>query len=127
MPQATFRHGDPTFIPYTPAAGAVTAGDVIVLRAAATNTINGITTGIAHLDIANNVAGAIACGGGVYDMVSLQNNADYVPVYWDDTNNKVTSTTTNNGRIGFIVSGGGAGANTTVQVIHVPYVSPAIL
>jgi hypothetical protein len=125
--QATFKHGNPIFIPYTPTSGDIAAGDVIVLRAAATNTINGITTGIAHGDIANNVEGALAVGGGVYEATSLQNNADYIPVYWDDSVDKLTTTATNNGRIGFITGGGGAGANTAVEFLHVPYVSPAIL
>ncbi len=125
--QATFKHGNPIFIPYTPTSGDVSAGDVIVLRAAAANTINGITTGIAHADIANNTTGALAIGGGIYEATSLQNNADYIQVYWDDSANKLTTTATNNGRIGFITGGGGAGANTVVTFLHAPLVSPAIL
>lgn len=126
MPQSSFKQGNPTFIDYTPASGAVNAGDVIVLRPAASNTINGITCGVAHQDIANNVAGAIAIGGGIYEVTSLENNANYVPVYWNDSADKVTSVTTNNARFGFIVSGGGQGANTTVRVLHAPNVSPPI-
>jgi hypothetical protein len=116
MPQVTFRHGDPVMIDYTPAANAV-SGDVLLLGNTA-----GLTCGVAHQDFTNTVQAAIASGGGVYDCVSLQNSANYTKVWWDDTNNKVTTTSTNNALFGFIVSGGGAGANTTVSVLHQPYV-----
>lgn len=112
---------------YTPTGGDVSAGDVIVLLAAASNTIHGLTCGIAHADIANNEAGALAIGGGVYECTNLNNAANYKNVYWDDTNNKVTTTATNNALFGPIVGSGGGGANTACHVRHDPFVHPAIL
>lgn len=116
MAQAIFRHGQPVMVDYTPAANAVN-GDVLLLGNTA-----GLTCGVAHQDLTDAVLGAISAGGGVYDCVSLQNSANYTKVWWDDTNNKVTTTSTNNALFGFIVAGGGAGANTTVSVLHQPYV-----
>jgi hypothetical protein len=107
--EATMRHGDPTFADYTPAAGNVAAGQVVLLGNTA-----GLTCGIAHQDITNNTLGSLAVGGGVYDVVMITNIAAYSKVYWDDTNNKVTSTSTNNATFGFLLTGG-TGANTTVE------------
>lgn len=118
MAQALFKHGKPRFIDYTPSTGAVTAGDVIVLRAAAANTMTGIHTGIAHHDIANNTPGALAIGGGFYEAINLNNAADYAPVYWDDSVNKLTTTSTNNAPIGAITDNGAGGANSTCLFYH---------
>ena len=113
MADATLRHGLPRFIDYTPAAGNVAAGQVVVLG----NTV-GISCGIAHQDIVNNTLGALAIGGGVYDVTMLTNIAPYAKVFWDDTNNKVVSTTT------LIPFGrlleGNTGANTIVRCEHDP-------
>lgn len=117
MADTTFRHGEPVMIDYTPAAGAIAAGQVVL----AGNTA-GLCCLIAHDAIANNVKGAMAAGGGVYDVVNLNNSANYAKVYWDDTNNKVTSVSTNNALFGFIVDAGGGGANSTARAIHKPYV-----
>jgi len=118
MAEATLRHGDPTFMDYTPAAGNVSAGQVVLLG----NT-TGLGCGIAHLDITNNTLGALAIGGGVYDVVMLTNLAAYARVYWDDTNNKVVSTSTNNAVFGVLLEGG-TGANTTVKALHQPSLPP---
>lgn len=115
--EATFRHGDPVMVEYTPAAGNIAAGQVIL----AGNTA-GLTTVIAHLDIANNVLGGVAVGGGVYDFINLNNAANYAKVWWDDSANKVTTVSTNNALIGFVVANGGLGANSTCRAIHKPYV-----
>lgn len=121
MSDTTFRSGSPVMIDYTPSSGNVAAGDVIVLKtAAANNTSVGLTVGIAHVDIVNATLGALAAGGGVYDVVNLNNAADYAAVWWDGTS-KVTTTSTNNALFGFIVSNGGGGANSTAQALHVPY------
>lgn len=117
MADTTFRHGDPVMIDYTPAAGDVDAGDVILLG----NT-TGLTCVIAHRDIENTVLGAVAAGGGVYDVVNLDNAADGTKVYWDNSAKKVTTTSTNNAQFGMIVSDGGGGANTTARALHHPYV-----
>jgi hypothetical protein len=115
--EATFRHGDPRMVDYTPSAGNVAAGTVLL----AGNTA-GLTCLIAHLDIVNNVLGAVAAGGGVYDVTNLNNAANYAKVYWDDTNNKITTVSTNNALFGFVTQGGGGGANSTCKALHFPYV-----
>lgn len=114
MAQATFRHGDPVMIDYTPSAD-VSAGDVVLLG----NT-TGLTCGVVHTDIANAALGAIAAGGGVYDVVNLNNAANYAKVWWDDSANKVTTTSTNNALFGFVVADGGGGANSTCRALHAP-------
>lgn len=116
MPQTTFRHGNPIMIDYT-AGGTITAGDVIL----AGNT-TGLTCVIAHQDMASGDTKSVAAGGGVYDVVNLNNAANYAKVWWDDTNNKVTTVSTNNALFGFIVDDGGGGANTTARALHKPYV-----
>jgi len=97
MAETTFRHGEPVMVDYTPASGNVSAGQVILVG----NT-TGWTCGVAHVDITNATLGALASGGGVYDVVNLNNAADGSKVYWDDTNNKVTTTSTNNALFGFV-------------------------
>lgn len=115
MADTTFRHGAPLMIDYTAGAD-VDAGEVVLLG----NT-TGVTCGIAHRDIANGILGAVAVGGGVYDVVNLNNAADYAVVYWDNAAKKVTTTSTNNATFGFIVADGGAGANTTAKAMHHPF------
>jgi hypothetical protein len=115
--EATFRHGEPTMIDYTPASGNVSAGQVVLLGNTA-----GLTCGVAHRDIANGLLGALAGGGGIYDCVNLNNAPNYSKVYWDDSVNKVTTVSTNNAQFGFVVANGGGGANTTCRVRHWPFV-----
>lgn len=113
---ATFRHGDPVMVDYTPGAD-VDAGDVVLLGNTA-----GLATGVAHLDIANAALGELAVGGGVYECINLNNAADYAKVYWDSSTSKVTTTSTNMALFGFIVGRGGGGANSVCDVLHKPYV-----
>jgi predicted RecA/RadA family phage recombinase len=117
MAQATFRHGVPLMVDYTPSGADVAAGDVVLIGNTA-----GWTCGVAHLDIEDGVLGALAAGGGVYEVVNLNNAANGTKVYWDNTNDKVTTTSTNNAQFGFIVSRGGGGANTNCLALHKPYV-----
>jgi hypothetical protein len=42
-------------------------------------------------------------------------------VFWDDSANKVTTVSTNNAQFGYIVAGGGGGANSTAKALHKPY------
>lgn len=116
MAEALFRHGDPVMIDYTPSSGNVAAGQVVLYG----NT-TGLTCLVAHVDLVNNVKGAMASGGGVYECINLNNAANDVKVWWDDTNNKVTTVSTNNALFGFVASRGG-GANTLCDVLHKPYV-----
>lgn len=115
MADATFRHGDPVYADYTPAAGNVAAGDVVLLGNTA-----GLTCGIAHLAITNSALGALAIGGGIYDVTMIGNYAPWSKVYWDDTNNKVTTTSTNNAQFGYLLEGN-TGANTVVEALHSPF------
>lgn len=117
MAEVTFRHGDPDMIDYTPSSGNLSAGQVVLLG----NT-TGLTCGIAHRDMENNVKGALASGGGIYEAVNLNNAANYAKVYWDDSNNKVTTVSTNNALFGFVVRDGGGGANSNCFVRHWPFV-----
>jgi hypothetical protein len=114
MAEAVFRHGDPTYQDYTPAAGNIAAGQVVLL-----GNLTGLTCGVAHLDIPNGVLGAVAIGGGIYDVTMLQNIAANANVWWDDTNNKITTTSTNAAYFGVTVTGG-TGANTVVEAMHKP-------
>lgn len=122
MSDTTFRHGSPVMIDYTPSSGNIAAGQVIQATDAASNSVElGLSCLVAHTAIENNTKGAVAAMGGVYDVVNLNNAADYALVYWDDSNNKVTTVSTNNARFGFIVSNGGGGANSTAQALHVGF------
>ena len=121
MAQATFRHGDQVMVDHTPSGGNVAAGDVVVVGSVTANTAGtGAIAMVAHRDITNSTLGALAVGGGVYDVTNLNNSANGAKVYWDDSNNKVTSVSTNNAQFGFIVADGGGGANSTAKAFHQP-------
>lgn len=122
MPQTTFRSGNPQMIDYTPSSGNVSAGQVIQSTDIASNSVEvGLSLVIAHVDIENNTKGSVSAGGGIYDVVNLNNAADFAIVYWDDTNDKVTTVSTNNAQFGAIVSGGGGGANSIARALHVGF------
>lgn len=122
MAEATFRHGDPTMIDYTPTGGDVAAGEVVVEGSVTANTSGtGAIAMVAHRSITNNTLGALAIQGGVYDVVNLNNAANGAKVYWDDTNNKVTTVSTNNAVFGWIAAEGGGGANSTAKAYHNPF------
>jgi hypothetical protein len=116
MADATFRSGNPVTIQHTPAAGDVAVGEVVLLG----NT-TGLTCGIAPKAISNAVLGVLSAGGGIYDVVNLNNAANGAKVYWDNSAKKVTTVSTNNAQFGFIVESGGGGANTTARALHHPY------
>jgi hypothetical protein len=119
MADTTFRAGEPMNIDYTPSSGNVASGEVVLLG----NTTSP-TCGIAPVAITNSTLGALSVGGGIYDVVNLNNSANYALVYWDLVNNtrKVTSVSTNNAKFGFIVDDGGGGANSTARALHWPFV-----
>lgn len=122
MPEATFRNGDPVMTDYTPSSGNVAEGQVVVLGSVTANTSGtGAVVGIAHRPITNNTLGALAIGGGIYAVTNLNNAATGAKVYWDDSNNKVTTVSTNNAVFGWIVANGGGGANSTCYAVHAPY------
>lgn len=117
MAEAGFRHGDPFYIDYTPSTGNVAAGQVVLLG----NT-TGLTCGVAHMAITNSTLGALAGGGGIYEVTNLNNAANYAKVYWDDSVNKITTVSTNNALFGFVVESGGGGANSLCMALHAPNV-----
>ena len=118
MSDTTLRHGDPVKIDYTPGAD-VAEGEVVLL-----GNLTGLTTGIAERPIANAELGSLAVGGGVYECINLDDASDFAKVYWDDTNKKVTTTSTNMAPFGFIVGRGGGGANSVCDVLHHPHIEP---
>lgn len=117
MADTTYRHGAPVMVDYTPGAGNLAAGEVVLV-----GNLTGFTLGIAHVPITNNTLGALASGGGVYDVVNLNNVATGAKVWWNNSAKKVTSETTSMALFGFIVHGGGGGANSTARALHKPYV-----
>ena len=105
MPQATYVQ-DGCAIDYMPGA-AIAAGDVVV---------QGDLVGVAKRPIAANELGAIEVEG-VFDFAKNTGVAYTVGqiLYWDDTNNVVTTTATGNKQIGKSVRAA-ASADTTVRV-----------
>jgi predicted RecA/RadA family phage recombinase len=105
MAQATFVH-DGRWIDYTPGAD-VAAGDVVV---------QGDLVGVAVRPLAANQLGALAVAG-VFDFAKGAGVAYTVGqiLYWDDTNNVVTTTATGNKQIGKVVRAA-ASADTLVRV-----------
>ncbi len=123
MADATFRNGDPAFVDYTPSGGNVAEGTVLALGTVTANTSGtGGFCAVAHRPITNNTLGAVSIGGGMYDMINLNNAATGAKVYWDLQNNtrKLTTVSTNNVQFGYIVASGGGGANTTCRALHAP-------
>lgn len=122
MAETTFRSGRAHMADYTPSGGNVAAGTVVVVGTVTANTAGeGAVAMIAHSDITNNTLGALSVFGGIYDVINLNNAATGKKVYWDDTNNKVTTVSTNNAVFGWIVASGGGGANSTARAFHNPY------
>lgn len=114
MADATFRHGSPVMVDYTPANGDKAAGDIVLLG----NT-TGLTCGVVHHPIANSTLGAIAGGGGVYDVKVDSNYAAWSKLYWDDANSVLTTTSANMSLFGYSVEVSAA-ANAIVKVLHHP-------
>lgn len=121
MADVTFKSGNPVTVNYTPGAGNVALGQVVLIGTVTANTGGaGAIAGVASRPIANNVLGSLDMGGGLYSGTNLNNAANGAKVYWDDTNNKFTTASTNNAVFGHIISGGAGGANTACEVLHNP-------
>lgn len=121
MPEVTFRSGEYRTVEHVAAAN-IAEGQVVVIGTVTANTAGeGAIAAIAHRPIENTKQGSLAIFGGEYDVVNLNNAANGKKVYWDDTNNKVTTVSTNNAVFGWIVSSGGGGANSTARAFHNPY------
>lgn len=125
MAEATIRSGSPEVVDYTPTGGDVAMGQVVVLATVvANNTGLGLTCGVAQRAISNNAKGALAIGAGEYNCVAGSNVANWQPVFWDDTNNKVVNTSTNNSLFGYVSdrqSAAGDVTNAVVTCLHKPF------
>ncbi len=95
------------YIDYTPTSN-VSAGQVVV---------QGQLIGVAVTDIAANEKGALAVTG-IFDFAKASgvNITAGAVVYWDDTNNVATTTSTGNVLLGKAVHGAGS-TDTTVRVL----------
>ncbi len=105
MPQATYvQEGDA--IDYTPGS-AVATGDVVV---------QGDLVGVVKRPLAANEPGALEVEG-VFDFAKATNVAYTVGtiLYWDDTNNLVTTTSAGNKSIGKVIRAA-ATTDATVRV-----------
>ncbi len=105
MAQAVFAH-DGNAIDYTPGAD-VASGDVVV---------QGDLIGVARFAIKSGVLGALAVTG-VFDFAKATDVAYTVGtiLYWDDTNNIVTTTSAGNKPLGKVVVAAGT-TDATVRV-----------
>lgn len=120
MPEATFVHGEYRTMDHTPAAGAVDAGDMVLIGSVTANTAGtGALLAVAHHDIANGTLGALAIGRGVYDCMVASNYAAGTKVYKPSGNAILTSTGTNNALFGVTLEAAAA-ANAVVQCLHQP-------
>lgn len=99
--QAEYLYGSPAIAPYTPGSD-LDAGTVVVV-----NNVCRIT----HADLKSGKVEAIACGGGIYRVAKATGGstaiADGKQLYWDDTNNVVTETSSGNKKFGVSVSAAG--------------------
>jgi predicted RecA/RadA family phage recombinase len=115
MAELTFRHGEYETVPYTPSAGDIAEGELVLLG----NT-TGLTCGIAWQDLTNNVAGTLAVGA-IWETTNLNNSANYAKVYWDNSVNRATSVSTNNALLGYVWTDGAGGVNSAVKIKHHPF------
>lgn len=115
--EAQIKHGNPNTMDHTPGAD-VAAGEVVVVN-------NTVLLGIATQPIANGELGSLHCGGGIYDVkVATANTSKGAKVWWDNSANAVTTTSTNNTPFGFIVddvADGSVAANTIMECMHWPF------
>lgn len=107
--EAQYVSGDVLAIDHTPGS-AVSAGQVVV---------QGDLTAIAHRDIAASALGAL-CIGGVYTVTAAGAYATVgTKVYWDDSANKVTTTSSGNKVFGVTLEAS-AGDGSAIKCLHMP-------
>jgi len=112
MPQATFRHGSPLFVDYTPSGSSVSSGDVVVV---------GDSAFIAHADIPDGRKGALAASGGVYRVVAGGAITQGKKAFWNSSTNKVVADSEGNTPIGFVAPGNSAAVDgDEIEVVHLP-------
>lgn len=111
--EASFKLGSPQMLDHTPGS-AVATGEVVVV---------GELTLVCHRPIAANELGALAAGGGVYDLTAGTSATAGAKVYWDNSTNKVTTSAASgaNKQFGYVVPGSSSAAdNDPVRVLHRP-------
>lgn len=112
MATVTFKSGDVQMADYTPGAD-VSAGDVIV---------QGDMLSIALVDIDSGDKGAVAINGGVWECPKDTGSGDALAagtlVYWDATNEIVTSSASSHETFGYVVVAAAA-ATATADVTKV--------
>lgn len=108
--EAEFVNGSPMPIEHTPA-GALSAGQVVVM---------GELPLISNRALAASELGHLQYGG-VWRMAKEAPLVIAIGVllYWDDTNNRVTTTASTHKKIGYAAKAG-ASADTYIDVIHKP-------
>ena len=110
MAEAVFRYGtNIQTMDHTPGSD-VNAGEVVVA---------GQWVGIALVDIPANTLGSLNIYGGVYKMVGDGSINANTPVYWDDSEGKVSATSTGNKFFGTTVTAC-SGDGSTCDVAHLP-------
>ncbi len=94
MAEALFQKGSPVMFEHTPSGADVAAGEVVV---------SGDLTAIAHSKIEDGKLGNLAYGGGIYEVTVDAAITIGKKIYWDNTANKVTETSTGNKVFGFLL------------------------
>ena len=106
---ATYRGGNPTLIPHTPS-GAIADGAVVVTAD---------TVRVCHVAIVADEVGTLSARGGWYDCIADAAIADGKKVYWNDSANKVTETSSGNKQIGETASASAADGDV-IRIVHNP-------
>lgn len=111
MAVATFRHGETRNVDHTPSV-AVAAGDVVAI---------GAIPYVAHLDIEANRLGALAAGGGVYDVEAGETIRGGEVVYYDISDETFYNDGTGDRiHFGYCLPDSGGDAEDTIRVHHSP-------
>lgn len=113
--EAEIKRGTPEPFDHTPGAD-VAAGEVVVVN-------NTVLCAMATQPIANGKLGSLNIGGIYKTKVATANTSKGAKVWWDNTANACTTTSTNNTPFGYIVddlADGNVAANTFMEVQHDP-------
>lgn len=108
MADSVFKNGSPLMVDYTPSGADIALGQVKLV---------GDIPCIAHRPITDGEKGALAAGGGVYTVTGDAAIAVGKKVYWNDSANKVTETSSGNKVIGFTVTACSADGSTC-DIVH---------
>ena len=108
--EVVMRQGSSIMIDHTPA-GTVLGGQPEVI---------GDLVLIPHRDLAANVKGALAAGGGIYEVTGDAAIAAGKRVYWNASAGKVTQTEGSNKVIGYTIDAAIGANNEIGRIVHVP-------